>query len=634
MMDFLEYVAKRRPIESKDYKALYDWSVQKPEEFWAELWDYAEVIHSKPYETVIQPGESFSKARFFTGARLNFAENLLRIRNENLALSFRGEDGTEKSYTYEELYERVKNLALYLKSIGIGPSDRVAAYMPNMPETIIGLLATTAIGAIWSSCSPDFGSKAVLDRFGQIEPSVFLTSDRYYFKGQRIDLRDRIKEILSQLPSVKRVILASYGHKPADKSGYPANTIGMDEIQKQNQKSKFEFAQLPFDHPVVIMYSSGTTGLPKCIVQGPGIFLNHWKELALHTDLREKEKIFYYTTCGWMMWNWLVSSLSIGANVFLYDGNPFYPDEKALLRFVEEKEINVFGTSAKFIQSLEKAGIVPKDEFPFKSLRTILSTGSPLYESSFHYVYEKVAPNVQLSSISGGTDLNGCFALGNPMLGVYPGELQSRGLGMDVDVWDENGKPVLETKGELVCKKPFPSMPLYFWKDPDGEKFQKAYFERFPSVWCHGDFAMLTKNGGMQIFGRSDATLNPGGVRIGTADVYSLVEGFSEIEDSVIVGQKWGDDERVILFVKMAPGHELDGSLVSRLKTAIRENVSPRHVPSKILGVPDIPYTVSMKKVELAVKNAIHGEPILNRSALRNPESLDYFMEIPELQKP
>ncbi|WP_243401654.1 acetoacetate--CoA ligase, partial [Leptospira ellisii] len=522
------------------------------------------------------------------------------------------------------------------------PGDRVAGLMPNVPETVIAMLATTSIGAVWSSCSPDFGVKGVLDRFGQIEPKILFTTDRYSFKGKELSLAENLTRILESIPSLEAVIVSDYkegvdrvrnGVETESPNIFPKRNIHFFEsVVAENSGAELSFYQAGLDHPVYIMYSSGTTGLPKCMVQGAGVWLNHWKELVLHSDLKEGERIFYYTTCGWMMWNWLVSSLSVGATVVLFDGNPFFPGPEILFKIAAEERIDVFGVGAKYVLTLEKSGFSP-GEFDLSSVRTILSTGSPLTASGFRYVYEFWKKDVQLASISGGTDLNGCFALGVPTLPVNAGEIQGRGLGMDVEIWNESGKSVLGEKGELVCKQPFPSMPLYFWKDPEGKKYESAYFETFPDVWCHGDFAELKDNGGLVVYGRSDATLNPGGVRIGTADLYSLIETFPEIADSVIIGQDWKEDVRIVLFLKMASGKTLDDTLVQKLKKEIRDKVSPRHVPSKILSVPDVPYTINMKKVEIAVKRTVQGEPVTNREALSNPECLEFYRDLPALRE-
>ncbi|UOG35087.1 acetoacetate--CoA ligase [Leptospira noguchii] len=642
LVRYFKFLKEKKNLSLSTFEDLRVWSVNEIGSFWESIWEFSEVVFSQKYDLVYRSGSNFTDSKFFPGAKLNFAENLLRRTDSFPALVYRGEDGSKREVSYAELRSYVGAVAKDLKKRGVVPGDRVVGLMPNVPEAVISMLAATSIGAIWSSCSPDFGVKGVLDRFGQIEPKILFTTDLYSFKGKDLSLAENLNQILESIPSIEAVIVSDYKNGilhfknrtetvlPKD---YPQKNIHFFEtILLENEGSQLEFYQTSFDHPVYIMYSSGTTGLPKCMVQGVGVFINHWKELALHCDLKPGERIFYYTTCGWMMWNWLVSSLSIGATLVLFDGNPFFPTEEILFQIVSQEKINVFGVGAKYILTLEKSKFQPKD-LDLSSIRTVLSTGSPLTTSGFRYVYQNWKKDLQLSSISGGTDLNGCFALGNPILPVYEGEIQCRGLGMDVEIWNESAKSVIEQKGELVCKQPFPSMPLYFWKDPEGKKYKSAYFESYPSVWCHGDFAELKKNGGLVVYGRSDATLNPGGVRIGTSDIYGLIETFSEIADSVIIGQDWKEDVRIVLFLKMIPGKKLEDSLVQTLKREIKEKISPRHVPSKILEVADIPYTINMKKVEIAVKKTIQGEPVTNKEALSNPDSLEYYKNILELKE-
>ncbi|WP_061245038.1 acetoacetate--CoA ligase [Leptospira noguchii] len=642
LVRYFKFLKEKKNLSLSTFEDLRVWSVNEIGLFWESIWEFSEVVFSQKYDLVYRNGSNFTDSKFFPGAKLNFAENLLRRTDSFPALVYRGEDGSRREVSYAELRSYVGAVAKDLKKRGVVPGDRVVGLMPNVPEAVISMLAATSIGAIWSSCSPDFGVKGVLDRFGQIEPKILFTTDLYSFKGKDLSLAENLNQILESIPSIEAVIVSDYKNGilhfknrtetvlPKD---YPQKNIHFFEtILIENEGSQLEFYQTSFDHPIYIMYSSGTTGLPKCMVQGVGVFINHWKELALHCDLKPGERIFYYTTCGWMMWNWLVSSLSIGATLVLFDGNPFFPTEEILFQIVSQEKINVFGVGAKYILTLEKSKFQPKD-LDLSSIRTVLSTGSPLTTSGFKYVYQNWKKDLQLSSISGGTDLNGCFALGNPILPVYEGEIQCRGLGMDVEIWNESAKSVIEQKGELVCKQPFPSMPLYFWKDPEGKKYKSAYFESYPSVWCHGDFAELKKNGGLVVYGRSDATLNPGGVRIGTSDIYGLIETFPEIADSVIIGQDWKEDVRIVLFLKMIPGKKLEDSLVQTLKREIKEKISPRHVPSKILEVADIPYTINMKKVEIAVKKTVQGEPVTNKEALSNPDSLEYYKNILELKE-
>ena len=633
MYRFMMLINQRYGTAFDDYNGLYQWSIDHIPEFWKEMWAFAAIKASVPYTTVVDDAAKMPGARWFDGARLNFAENLLRFRDDRPALVFRGEERVRRTLTYGQLYDEVARVAKALKDAGVKAGDRVAGFVPNMPESIIAMLAATSLGAAWSSCSPDFGIKGVLDRFGQIQPKVLFTADGYFFKGKPQDSLARIADILSQIPSVERLVVVPYVNRQPDVSVIP-NAVMIDDFKSKEDGLEIQFEQLPFDYPLYVMYSSGTTGLPKCMVQSAGgILIHHLKELVLHTDLKREDTIFYFTTCGWMMWNWLVSSLATGATLVLYDGNPFHPSPRALWQMAEDEKITVFGTSAGYLAALQAAGVRPGDEFDLSSLRAVLSTGSPLSIESFEFVYDAIKADLQLASIAGGTDLNGCFALGNPMGPVYAGELQCRGLAMKVFAFDDVGKPVVGQEGELVCAAPFPSMPIYFWNDPDGQKYHDAYFDVYPGIWRHGDYIVVSEHGGVVMHGRSDATLNPGGVRIGTAELYRQVEQLVEIEDSVVVGQNWGNDVRVILFVKLAPGVDLTDDLKNRIRQTIRAHASPRHVPAKIIPVPDIPYTLNMKKVELAVKKVIHNQTVKNKDALRNPEALDYFAGIAELQE-
>ena len=629
----MNFINEKYSQNFTEYPSLYQWSVENIPDFWAAMWKFAEIKASKPYDQIIDDLGKMPGANWFSGTRLNFAENLLRYRDDHRALIFKGEDQVAARMTYAELYDEVARVAGSLRASGVQAADRVVGFMPNMPETIIAMLAATSIGATWSSCSPDFGIKGVLDRFGQIQPKVLFTADGYFFKGKRLDSLERISNIIKELPSIEKLVVVPYTEKNPDISGLP-NAILYKDFKSSESNLEIEFEQLPFDHPLYIMYSSGTTGLPKCMVQSAGgILIHHLKELMLHTDLKREDTIFYFTTCGWMMWNWLVGSLAVGATLVLFDGNPFYPDPGVLWEMVQDEKITIFGTSAGYIAALQNAGVKPGRTYDLTPLKSVLSTGSPLSMEGFEYIYQEVKEDLQLASISGGTDLNGCFALGNPIGPVYSGELQCRGLAMKVMAFDKDGRSVINQQGELVCAAPFPSMPIYFWSDPDGKKYHDAYFDVYPNVWRHGDYIVINEQGGVTIYGRSDATLNPGGVRIGTAEIYRQVDRLKEIEDSVVVGQDWKNDVRVILFVKMAERYELTDDIVNKIKNAIRTNASPRHVPAKILAVPDVPYTHNMKKVELAVKKVVHNQPVLNKDSLRNPEALDYYADIRELQE-
>lgn len=633
MYRFMNFINEKYGQAFTEYTPLYDWSVDNIADFWAALWEFVDIKASAPYTQVIDDVAKMPGAEWFTGARLNFAENLLRYRDDRPALIFRGEDSVRREMTYAELYDAVARLSRSLREAGVGPGDRVVGFMPNMPESIVAMLAAVSAGATWSSCSPDFGIKGVLDRFGQIKPKVLFTADGYYFKGKPLDSLGRIADILKQLPSIEKVVVVPYTQADPAISAVP-HAIPYAEFTSSTDNLEIEFAQLSFSHPLYIMYSSGTTGLPKCMVQSAGgVLVHQLKELILHTDLTRDDTIFYFTTCGWMMWNWLTTSLGVGATLVLFDGNPFHPDPGALWQMAQDEKITVFGTSAGYLAALQNAGVKPRENYDLADLRAVLSTGSPLPDEGFEFVYEQIKPDLQLASISGGSDLNGCFALGNPMGPVYTGELQCRALAMKVFAYNDDGQPVVGEQGELVCTAPFPSMPIYFWEDPEGRKYHNAYFDQYPGVWTHGDYIQVSERGGVTMLGRSDATLNPGGVRIGTAELYRQVEQFEEIEDSVVIGQSWANDIRVILFVKMTAGHTLDADMEARIRTAIRTNASPRHVPAKILAVPDVPYTLNMKKVELAVKKVVEGQAVLNKDALRNPESLDFFANLPELQE-
>ena len=632
---FIEFVDERFGRSFKSYDDLYQWSVDAIPDFWAAMWDFAGIKSSRRYDQVVDDLNKFPGARWFPGAKLNFAENLLRYRDDQHAFLFRGETQKSARMTYEELYFTVARLAKSLREIGIVPGDRVAGYMPNLMETAIAMLAATSIGAVWSSCATDIGSLAALDRLGQIEPKVLFSVNGYFYKGKIFNSLGNAGEVAKAIPSLKKVVIVSYAGDKPDLSHIP-NAIHYEDFLAGEKEPEIQFEQLPFDHPVFIMFSSGTTGKPKCMVQGAGgILINHLKELILHTDLKREDKIFYITTCSWMMWNWLLSSLGVGATIVLYDGNPNYPDAGAMWKMAQDEKITIFGLSASYVNYLRSEGLRPGKDYDLSSLKQISQTGSALSAEGFEYVYREIKEDLHFNSISGGTDINGCFAIGSPIKPVYVGELQSPGLGMKVKAYDEKGKPIWDQQGELVCEAPAPSMPLYFWNDPSGEKYKSAYFEYYPKVWRHGDYIVMhSDTGGITFYGRSDAVLKPSGVRIGTAEIYNVVEKIEGIADSLAIGQNWEGDQRVILFVKLNPGVQLTEALKGRIRKTLREKASPRHVPAIIMEMPSAPYTLNMKKVESAVTNIIHGRPVLNRDALMNPEVLDYFEKIvPELQK-
>jgi len=618
-----------------DYPAFYRWSVEHPEQFWDSLWKFAGVRASAKGSRVLADGASMPGARWYPVARLNFAENLLRRRDATTALVFWGEDRIKRRLSHGELYDQVARVAGGLRALGVAPGDRVAAYLPNMPEAIAAMLGAASVGATFSTCSPDFGVRGVLDRFGQIAPKVLFIADGYFYNGKRIDTLDKAREIVAGLPGLKRVVIVPYVEPRPDMSRIPGGQAFEDFVGSQ-AGGEIRFEQLPFDHPLYILFSSGTTGVPKCIVHGAGgALLKHLCEQLLHCDIKPGDRLFYFTTLGWMMWNWLASGLASGATLLLYDGSPFIGEGRILFDYADAEGVTHFGTSAKFLDAAAKAGVAPAKTHRLEQLKTVLSTGSPLAPEGFDFVYRSIKSDVCLSSISGGTDICGCFVLGNPILPVWRGEIQCRALGIKVEVFDEDGHPVEQRKGELVCTKPFPSLPLGFWNDPRGEKYRAAYFERFPGVWTHGDWCEITAHGGMIIYGRSDAVLNPGGVRIGTAEIYRQVEQLDEVVESLVIGQTWPPGEigdvRVVLFVKLRQGCELDEALIAKIKARIRENTTPRHVPAKILQVPDIPRTKSNKIVELAVRNVVHGRPVKNVEALANPEALEHFRNRPEL---
>jgi acetoacetyl-CoA synthetase len=633
MVRFMKEVNRRHGLSLSGYRELWQWSVDHIAEFWGLFWEFAGIIASKPYDQVVDDPGKMPGAKWFPGAELNFAENLLRPRDDATALVFQGEGQALESITYAQLYDAVSRMAQALKAAGVSKGDRVAGFMPNMPQTIIAMLAAVSLGAIWSSSSPDFGIKGVLDRFGQIEPKVLITAGGYYYNGKAFDSLEKVGGILQQLPMVEKVVVVGYTNAQPDLSKVP-NAVSWESFLAPFAAAAIDFIQVPAEHPLYVMYSSGTTGKPKCMVQSHvGILTNQLKEHLLHCDLRREDVLFYFTTCGWMMWNWMVCGLGVGATLVLYDGSPFHPGPQVLWKLAEQAGMTIFGTSAKYISALDEAGYKPGSDCDLTKLRMICSTGSPLAVSSFEYAYREIKADMQLASISGGTDLNGCFALGNPMLPVHAGELQGPGLALDVHAFNDAGQPVTDETGELVCRAAFPSMPVYFWNDSDGERYNQAYFPKYPGVWTHGDFISVNgKTGGITIYGRSDATLNPGGVRIGTADIYTALESLAAVTDSVVIGQQWNDDVRVVLFITLKEGIELDAALIKEIKTTIRVACSPRHVPAKVIQVQAIPYTINMKKVELAVRNVVHGQPVTNRDALANPDCLRQYESLEELK--
>jgi acetoacetyl-CoA synthetase len=632
---FQRRMAERWGAEFGSYADLHRWSVEHPEQFWPGIWEAGGVIGTAG-SVVVEEGERMPGARWFPQARLNFAENLLRSRGDTDAVVFWGEDRVQNRLSHGELYRAVAHFAAALRQLGVGAGDRVAAYLPNMPETLIAMLAAASIGAIFTSASPDFGVQGVLDRFGQTEPKVLVAVDGYYYNGKVVDCMDKLAAVAAALPSLRRVVVVPYVHAGHDLSKVAHGRMLADFLAPFEAVTEIRFEPLPFAHPLYIMYSSGTTGVPKCIVHGAGgALLQHLKEHLLHTDVKPGDRLFYFTTCGWMMWNWLVSGLAAGATLLLYDGSPFLNQGRILFDYADTEGMTHFGTSAKFIDALAKAGQSPRKTHRLDRLRAMLSTGSPLVAEGFDYVYRDIKADLCLSSISGGTDILSCFVLGNPTLPVWRGEIQCKGLGMAVAVWDDEGRPVEGQKGELVCTRPFPAMPVGFWNDPDGAKYHAAYFERFENVWCHGDFCEITPRGGLVIYGRSDATLNPGGVRIGTAEIYRQVEKLPEVLEALVIGQDWPpeapSDVRVVLFVRLREGEVLDEALVDRIKGTIRDNTTPRHVPARVVQVQDIPRTKSGKIVELAVRNVVQGRPVKNLEALANPEALEGFRGRPEL---
>ena len=632
---FIEYVNGKHGKNFKTYLELYQWSIEDIPSFWARLWEFVDIKASQGYTRVVDDLQKLPGANWFLGARLNFAENLLRYRDDRLAFIFKGETQKYARMTYRELYTTVARLAKALRETGVKPGDRVVGYMPNLMETAIAMLAATSVGATWSSCATDIGSQAALDRLGQIEPKVLFTVNGYYYKGKVFSSLGNAAEVAKGIPSLKKVVVVSYADDKPGLKSIP-NAVRYEDFLSREMQPPLEFEQLPSDHPVYIMFSSGTTGKPKCMVQGAaGILLEHLKELILHTDLKREDGIMYITTCSWMMWNWLISSLGAGATVILYDGNPSYPDDGAIWKLIQDEKITIFGTSASYINYIKSQGLKPGRDYNLSSLRAISQTGSPLSAEGFEYVYREIKKDLHFGSISGGTDINGSFAGGSIISPVYAGELQGPTLAMKIKAYDEKGQPIYDRQGELVCEAPAPSMPLYFWNDPNGEKYKSAYFEVYPGVWRHGDYIVFhSDTKGLTFYGRSDSVLKPSGVRIGTAEIYNVLDKFGEVADSLVIGQNYKGDQRVLLFVQLRPGSELTDGLKDKIRKTLREQASPRHIPAVIMAVPDIPYTLNMKKVESAVTNIVNGRPVMNRDALKNPECLDYYEKIlRELQK-
>jgi acetoacetyl-CoA synthetase len=626
-------VNREHHLSIQSYEELWRWSVDHIPEFWEAVWVFSKVVASRTYERVVDSLDNFPGARWFVGAKLNFAENLLRHRDSNISIIFQGEDGRRTLKTYTELYNDVARASDALRKIGIRPGDRVAGYLPNLIETVVAMLATTSLGAVWASCAMDIGPRAALGRLGQVEPKVLFTADGYFYKGKVFQTLTNVSQVVHGIPSLEQVIVVPH---IAPRPGITdiRSAVNYPEFIGQSDSREIDFEQLPSEHPVYIMFSSGTTGKPKCMVQSAaGVLVNHLKELILHTDLRREDRILYLTTCSWMMWNWLLTSLAVGATVVLYEGSPAYPNDDSIWRWIEELEISVFGTSGAYLQALQRQGMNPGEKYNLSALREISQTGSPLSPAGYEHVYQAVKADLHLNSISGGTDINGCFAAGTPTLPVFPGQIQAPALGMKIAAYDEDANPVVNQKGELVCEAPSPSMPLQFWDDPQGELYQEAYFSYFQgrNVWRHGDYVTFhSDTGGVTIHGRSDAVLKPSGVRIGTAEIYNIIETLSPVEDSLAVGQDWNGNQRILLFVKLVEGHKLTPEIQEAIRQALFTQGSPRHVPAIILETPAIPYTFSHKKVERAVADILNGRSVVNREAIANPDCLDFFKRVSE----
>jgi len=632
---YSDFIKKNYKIDSDDnFDKIWKWSVDNPKIFWKSIWDFTKV-KGELGNILLEESDVFFKNKFFTDTKLSYAENLLKKNNEEPAIIFKSENGYKTILSWKDLNLNVLQISSWMKSNGVQKGDRVAAYLPNIPEAVTAYISTSVIGAVWSSCSPDFGTSGVIDRFSQITPKVLFIGNKYFYNGKKINILERLPEILNNVPSINKVIIVPYpGTEIEENKNIKDDTYNWNELIVLKNKNKIHYEMSNFNDPLAILYSSGTTGKPKCICHGiGGVLLQHNKELQIHSDVKENDRVFYFTTCGWMMWNWLVGALSSKATILLFDGFPMYKKDDLLFELASEEQITLFGISAKYIDALSNNGVVPKNNYDFSKLRTICSTGSPLSKDGFKYVYNNIKKDVHLASISGGTDIVSCFVLGNLFQPVYSGEIQNRGLGMDVDIFNEKGLSIKNEKGELVCKKPFPSMPVKFWNDDGDKKYKSAYFEKYKNVWHHGDFAKITDNGGFVIFGRSDTTLNPGGVRLGTAEIYSVVEKFEEIQESIVIGQSWNNDIRIILFIILNKGYNLTNEIKDKIKKEIKAKASPRHVPSKIIPILEIPKTKNGKLVELAVKQSVEGETIKNLEALANPDSLKQFRNIKELNE-